>query len=201
MEEVRKDIRNKAALYVIETVFNAVENATGVKYFYQNAGLAKQNVDALLTKIRRFGKPNVIGDYAILSQFVPWVGYAATMGNNAVIGISQKVLDEITDTGLVGSYLGSVLREIPNPYNFNKRNATGDNFDTLLPAGLAFVVPTGQTTSAIQTFTQGGLTSFTGNDVTNGNVLTRFDLAVAAGVVKGREYEVGVIHDSSLDNL
>jgi len=201
MEEVRKDIRNKAALYVIETVFNAVESATGVKYFYQNAGLAKQNVDALLTKIRRFGKPNVIGDYAILSQFVPWVGYVGSVSSKDVIGISQKVLDEIADTGLVGSYLGSVLREIPNPYNFNKMNADGDNFDTLLPTGLAFVVPAGQSTSAIQTFTQGGLTSFTGNDITNGNVLTRFDLAVAAGVVKGREYEIGIIHDTNLDTL
>ena len=201
MEEVRKDIRNKAALYVIETIFKAIENATGIKYFYENNTLAKQNVDALLTKIRRFGKPNVIGDYAILSQFIPWVGYVASVGSKDVIGISQKVLDEIADTGLVGSYLGSVLREIPNPYNFNKMNAAGDNFDTLLPAGLAFVVPAGQSTSAIQTFTQGGLTSFTGNDITNGNVLTRFDLAVAAGVVKGREYEIGVLHDTSLDTL
>lgn len=201
MEEVRKEIRNKAALYVIETVFNAIKNAKGIKYFYENNTLAKTNVDDLLKKIRRFGKPNVIGDYALLSQFIPWVGYVATVDAKDIIGVSQKVLDEIADTGFVGSYLGSVLKEMPNPYNFNKRNATGDNFDTLLPAGLAFVVPTGQTTSAIQTFTQGGLTSFTGNDVTNGTIVSRFDLAVAAGVVPGREYEIGVIHDTSLDDL
>ena len=69
MEEVRKDIRNKATLYVIETVFKAIENATGVKYFYENNTLAKTSVDALLTKIRRFGKPNVIGDCAVLSIY------------------------------------------------------------------------------------------------------------------------------------
>ena len=201
MEEVRKDIRNKAALYVIETVFNAIENATGIKYFYENSTLAKADVDALLAKIRRFGKPNVIADYAVLSQFIPWVGYFGTVSAKEIVGISQKVLDEIADTGLVGTYLGSVLREMPNPYNFNKRNATGDNFDTLLPAGLALVTPAGQSVSAIQTFTQGGLTSFTGNDVTNGTVVSRFDLAVAAGVAKGRETEVGIIHDSALDSL
>lgn len=201
MEEVRKDIRNKAALYVIETVYKAIENATGIRYFYENNTLAKTNVDALLAKIRRFGKPNVIADYAVLSQFIPWVGYVASVSSKDVIGISQKVLDEIADTGLVGTYLGSVLREMPNPYNFSKRNATGDNFDTLLPAGLALVVPAGQPVSAIQTFTQGGLTSFTGNDVTNGTVVSRFDLAVAAGVAKNREFEIGIIHDSGLDNL
>ena len=63
----------------------------------------------------------------------------------------------------------------------------------MLPTGLAFVTPSGQSTSAIQTFSQGGLTTFTGNDVTNGNVVSRFDLSVAAGVVKGRESEVAVI--------
>ena len=199
MEEVKKDIRNNAALYVIETVFKAIENASGIKYFYENSTLAKASVDSLLTKIRRFGKPNVIGDYAVLSQFTPWVGYWGTDGTTAITGISQKVLDEIADTGIVGSYLGAVLSEISNPYNFNKKNATGDNFDTLLPAGLAFVLPTGQSTSAIQTFTQGGLTTFSGNDVTNGNIVSRFDLAVAAGVVRDREFEVGIIHDSALD--
>jgi len=201
MEEVRKDMRNKAALYVIETVYKAVKNATGIKYFYENNTLAKSSVDDLLNKIRRFGKPNVIGDYAVLSQFIPWVGYVASVNSKDVIGISQRLLDEIADTGLVGVYMGAVLSEIPNPYNFNKKTADGTNFDTLLPAGLAFVVPTGQSTSAIQTFTQGGLTTFTGNDVTNGTIVSRFDLAVAAGVVPGREYEVGIIHDSSLDSL
>lgn len=201
MEEVKKDIRNNAALYVIETVFNAIENAPGIKYFYENSTLAKANVDALLTKIRRFGKPNVIGDYAVLAQFVPWAGYVGSISSKDVIGVSQKILDEIANTGLVGTYLGAVLSEIANPYNFNTKNAAGDNFGTLLPAGLAFVVPSGQSTSAIQTFTQGGLTTFTGNDVTNGNIVSRFDLSVAAGVVKGRETEVGIIHDSALDSL
>ena len=201
MEEVKKDIRNNATLYVIETVFKAIENATGIKYFYENSTLAKASVDPLLAKIRRFGKPNVIGDYAVLSQFIPWAGYVGAISAKDVIGISQKVLDEIANTGLVGTYLGSVLNEITNPYNFNTKNVAGDNFGTILPAGLAFVVPSGQPTSAIQTFTQGGLTTFTGNDVTNGNIVTRFDLSVAAGVVKNREYEVGILHDSSLDTL
>jgi hypothetical protein len=201
MEEVRKTIRNNAALYVIKTVFDKVENATGVKYFYEASGLAKTGVDALLTKIRRYGKPTVIGDYAVLAQFIPWVGYVGTIGTSDVIGVSQKILDEIADTGLVGSYMGSILSEIPNSYNYNKKNTIGDNYDTLLPAGLAFVVPAGQRTSAIQTFTQGGLTSMTGNDVTTGTVMTRFDLAVAADVAKGREDEIAIIHDSSLDNL
>ena len=201
-EEVRKTIRNKANAYVLETVFNAVKNYGGVKYFYENAGLAKSSVDALLTKIRRYGKPTVLGDYAVLSQFLPWIGYAGTIGANTITGVSQKLLDEIADTGIVGSYNGSVLKEIENGYDFNKIvTENGEkNYATLLPAGLAFVTPAGNTDgAAVQTFSIGGLTSFTGNSVATGDVLTRFDLSVAAGVADPSQ--IGVIHDSGLDNL
>lgn len=201
MEEVRKDIRNKASLYVIETVFKAVEAATGVKYFYEASTLAKSGVDGIFTKVRRYGKPNVNGDYAILAQFLPWIGYSGTVGSNTITGVSQKLLDEISDTGIVGSYNGAVLKEIENGYNFNKKTSDGLNYATLLPSGLAFVTPTAPVNgvSPIQTFSIGGLTSFSGNDVTTGSVLNRFDLSIACGVAATDA--IGIIHDSSLDTL
>jgi len=201
MNEVRQEIRNKAVLYILETVFKAIEAADGVKYFYENAGLAKASVDSLLTNIRRYGKPNVNGDYAILAQFLPWIGYAGTIGSNAITGVSQKLLDEIADTGLIGTYNGAVLSEIPNGYNFNKLTSDGKNYDTLLPAGLAFVTPTAPVggVAPIQTFSIGGLTSFSGNSVSSGEVFNRFDLSIAAGVAQTDA--VGIIHDSNLDSL
>lgn len=200
-EEVRKAIRNKAAMYVLQTVFTAVKNATGVKYFYENAGLAKTSVDALLTKIRRYGKPTVLGDYAVLAQFLPWIGYAGTIGANTITGVSQRLLDEIADTGIVGSYNGAILKEIENGYDFNAVDTTNNNYKTILPAGLAFVTPVAPTNgvSAVQTFSIGGLTSFTGNAVNTGEVMTRFDLSVAAGVADPSA--IGIIHDTNLDDL
>lgn len=199
--EVQKEIRNKATLYVIETVYKAIEQATGVKYFYEAAGLTKTDVDALLTKIRRYGKPNINGDYALLAQFLPWIGYAGTIGANTITGVSQKVLDEIANNGIVGSYNGAILSEIPNGYNFNKLNKDGDNYDTILPAGLAFVTPTAPVggVAPIQIFSIGGLTSFSGNSVSTGEVYTRYDLKIAAGV--SATDAIGVIHDTQLDTL
>ena len=199
--EVQKAMRNKATMYVIETVYKAIATAGGVKYFYEHAGLVKDDVDALLTKIRRYGKPNVMGDYAVLAQFLPWIGYAGTIGANAITGGSQKLLDEIADTGLVGTYNGAVLSEIPNAYDFNRVNATTNNYETILPAGLAFVAPTAPAdgVAAIQLFSIGGLTSLSGNDVTTGELMTRFDLSVAAGVAQTDA--IGIIHDTNLDTL
>ena len=76
----------------------------------------------------------------------------------------------------------------------------GKNFATYLPAGLAFVIPAGVDTP-IATWTRGGLTSSTGNNVKTGHVETRFDLEMAVDVAKGQEYKVGTIYDTNVGGL
>lgn len=197
-EQVRIDIRNKAARYVVLTIYGGVKNATGVKYFFEAAGLTKTGVDGVLANVRRFGKPTVAGDYALISQFNGFAGYQGVTPN--ITGISRTIMDEIHQTGLMGMYNGAILSEIPNPYDLSKLNADGDNFETMLPSGLGFVIPAGGT-SPIYTVTRGGLTSFSGNDVTTGTLMTRFDLEVGALIAPGREYEIAMIHDTNLDTL
>ena len=197
-EQVRIQIRNKAAKYVIETVYNAIKNATGVKYFFEGSGLTKSGVDKVIADVRRFGKPTIAGDYALISQFNGFAGYQGV--TPTVTGISEAVMNEIHETGLMGMYNGAILTEIPNPYDLTTLNEAGDNFETMLPAGLGFVIPAGGS-SPIYTVTRGGLTSFSGNDVTTGTLLSRFDMEVGALVVPSREYQIGVICDSDLSQM
>lgn len=197
-DQVRVQIRNKAAKYVVETIYAAIKNAKGVKYFFEGAGLTKAGVDGVLANVRRFGRPTISGDYALISQFNGFAGYQGV--TPTVNGISEAVMNEIHNTGLMGMYNGAVLSEIPNPYDLTKLNADGTNFETMLPAGLGFVTPTGGQ-SPIYTVTRGGLTSFSGNDVTTGQLISRFDLEVGALVAPGQEYRVGLLHDSKLDPL
>lgn len=197
---VKTDIANRAMLYVVKKIYDAIHNATGVKYDLTAAGLTKAGVDGVLTNVRRNGRPTVIGDYAILSQFTPWAGYKGTIDSTTITGISEKAMNDIAQNGHLAMYNGAILAEMPNPYNEYELNATGDNFETLLPAGLAFVVPTG-VKSPIATWTRGGLTSFTGNNVHTGKVETRFDLEVAADIAKGQEHRIGVIYDENIGGL
>lgn len=197
-EQVRVQIRNKAAKYVVETIYNAIKNATGVKYLAEDAGLTKTNVDKVIANVRRFGKPTVSGDYALISQFNNFAGYQGTTPN--VTGISEAIMNEIHSTGLMGMYNGAILSEIPNAYDLTTLNAEGDNFETILPAGLGFVIPAG-TASPIYTVTRGGLTSFSGNSVSTGEIITRYDLEVGALVAPGREYAIALLHDTNLDDL
>lgn len=198
--QVRIDIRNRAMAAIIEKVYKAIMNANGVKYTFEGAGLTKTGVDGVLSKVRKFGKPTVLGEYALLSQFTPWAGYVGNINTNTITGISEKAMNELAQNGLLALYNGNVLSEIPNPYDVTTLNAAGDNFKTLMPAGLGFVVPAGGK-SPIATWTRGGLTSMTGNNVKNGMIETRFDLCVGVDIAKGHEHEIGLIHDTNLDDL
>lgn len=200
MANVRTSIMNQAKLEIIKRVYNAVKNATGVKYVLEAATLTKPDVDAILTKVRRNGRPTVAGDYAVLSQFTPWAGYVGSINSNTITGVSERVMNELQANGALSMYNGAVLAEIENPYNLYELNADGTNYQTLLPAGLAFVIPTG-VKSPIATYTRGGLTSLTGTDVKTGKYLTRFDLEVGCDVAKTHEHEIGMIYDTTIGGL
>ena len=195
MEQVRVDIRNKASLYVVTTIYNAIKNATGIKYFSEADGITKNGLDAALTKVRRWGKPNILGDYSVVSQVNNLVPYNSG-GTTPVTGISDAALEVIRKSGLIDIYNGCAVVEIPNQYDVTSVTDDGSNFKTLLPEGLLYIVPQG-VNSPVHAWTRGGLTSFRGNDVTTGVVMTRFDLEVAADVAKGQEYKIGIISDTN----
>lgn len=195
MEQVRIDIRNKGAKYVLDTVYNAIKNATGVKYFSENAGLTKTNLDSVITGVRRWGKPTIVGDYALVSQINGFAGFNGT--TPVVTNVSEKVMNEIQATGLLGMYNGAIVSEMPNPYDVTTLNAAGTDFETMLDRGVGYVIPAG-VQSPIFTITRGGLTSCQGLDVTTGTEISRFDLEVGALVVPGQEYKVGIFADTNL---
>lgn len=200
LNRVKTDILNRAVAAIAERIYNAIKNATGVKYAAENAGLTKTAVDKVIADVRRHGKPTIVGDYALLAQFSNFAGYSSSASGAAITAMSQKLLDEIAARGILSTYNGAILSEMPNPYDLYAMNDAGDNFKTMLPAGLGFVIPTG-VNSPVATFSRGGLTSFTGNNVKTGKVETRFDIEVGVDVAKGREHQIGILMDTNLGSF
>lgn len=200
MALVRTDILNNAKAEIVKRVYNAIKAATGVKYWSEAANISKPAIDNVLINVRRNGRPTIIGDYATISQLTPYAGYVGSISSNTITGISERVMNEIQQNGVLSMYNGAVVAEMPNPYNYYKLKADGSNFETMLPAGLMFVIPTG-VNSPIATYSQGGLTSLTANDVKSGKIVTRFDLRVGCDVAKGQEHKIGVILDTNLSVL
>ncbi len=195
-DQVRVDIRNKAAYYVISQMYSAIKNATGVKYFEEVDGVTKVAVDNTLKDVRRFGRPNIMGDYSVVSQLNGFAGYSVNTPSGA--NVPEAALEEIRKTGLLNSYNGSAVIELPNQYDLTKKIADGSNFKTLLPEGLLFFAPQGAV-SPLQIFQRGGLTSATGLDPITGREMSRFDLEIGAGVAEGREHEIGLVSDTNFE--
>lgn len=201
---VKVDILNQAKAEIVKRVYAAIDAATGVKYQIEASTLTKAGVDGVINAVRRFGRPTIVGDYALLSQFTPWAGYVGSINSNTITGISEKAMNDIAAAGMPALYNGCILQEIENPYNMYDASGswsdgtnTNANFKTMLPAGLGFVIPTGAK-SPIMTWSKGGLTTLSGNDVHTGKLISRFDIEVACDVAKGHEYEIGVICDTTL---
>lgn len=204
LAQVRTDILNNAKKEIVTRVYNAIANATGVKYVFSASNLNKAGCDGVINAVRRNGRPTVIGDWAMLSQFTPWAGYVGSVSQKDIIGISDQIINEIAANGLLSTYNGAILAEMPNPYNEYDMSGswsdgvnTNPNFGTLFPANLAFVIPTG-VNSPIATYSKGGLTSLTGNDVKTGKILTRFDIEVGCDVAKGKEHMIGLLRDANI---
>lgn len=198
IQQVQVDMLNKAMYYVILQMYNAIKNATGVKYFAEAAGITKTSVDSVLKKVRRFGQPAILGDYSVASQLNGFAGFKQDTTDTKATNISQIVMEEIRKTGLISYYNGSFITELPNQYNLNTLNTAGDNFDVYLPEGLLFFVPQGAV-SPLQVFRRGGMTSMTGNDIITGTEMSRYDMEIGAGVAEGREHEIGLISDTNFD--
>lgn len=198
VQQIRTDIRNKAAKYVIEKIYQRIKEATGVKYSVEASGITKTALDNVIKNIRRFGKVSIIGDYSVISQVNDLAPF--TSANPKFTGLSDVAMDEIRKTGLLNFYNGCAVLEMPNAFDINHviDGDAGKNFATILPEGLLFVIPNG-VNSPVQTFTRGGLTSFTGGDIATGQILSRFDLEIAADIAKGREYKIGIIKDTNLN--
>lgn len=194
IEQVKVDIHNKAMHYVMTTLYNEIKNATGVKYFAEADGITKSALDDVLRKVRRNGKPGIVGDYSVVSQLNGFQGYA----DGAPNGYSDAALEEIRNTGLLGMYGGSAVMEVPNQYDRQQLNEAGDNYETQLPEGLLFVIPQGNNGRyPLQIVQRGDLMSATGFDVITGSELTRFDLEIGAGVTSPDA--IGLLSDTNFD--
>ncbi|MDJ1631435.1 hypothetical protein QNN00_17965 [Bacillus velezensis] len=196
MEQVQTDMMNKAMYYVVNEMFNAIKNATGVKYFAETENITKSSVDDIITKIRRFGQPSIVGDFSVVSQLNDFAGFQAVAGDASSTKLPQSVMDEIRRTGLLNTYKGSSVVELPNSYNLTELNKAGDNFKTYLPEGLLHSSRQKVSSSSIP---KGGLTSMNGNDIITGTEITRFDMEIGAGVAKGQEHQIGLIRDTKYE--
>lgn len=185
-EQVITDMFNQMFYDVVFNMYNTVSQlaaAGGLTVFSEAAGINQAVVDDAIRLIRRWGNVTISGDYSVISQMQAFIGFDVVPAAPAgTVQYSEAVMEEIRRTGLLQSYRGANVVEIPNSYNLTRVNQTaglGGNtpfFETYMPDGLLFLTPSGVGASPLQVGVKGGVTSMAGSDVNLRLNVQRFDI-------------------------
>lgn len=204
-EQVITDMLNQMFYDVVVTMYNsisAIALAGGLTVFSEAAGINQAVVDDAIKLIRRWGSVSISGDYSVVSQMESFAGFNTT-GVPATLQFSEAVMEEIRKTGLLKTYRGANIVEIPNSYNLTRINATGGIgglapfYDTVLPEGLLFLNPKTSFSSPLQVATKGGVTSMAGQDINLKLNVQRFDMEFGSTVIPEYVPMLGLISDSN----
>jgi len=196
--QVQIDMNNKGIAYVLSVLKNSLKNNTKyVKNYAEYSGDAptKEIVENMMKRMRKMGKVAILGDYSVLSVIGDWNGYK-TVGDSTIPFYTAEQVDELYKAGLNGFYKGANLVELANPYNYTKPLADKSGFETYYADDELYFTAAGNN-SPLNIFRRGGVMTMSGTDVETGTIKTRFDVELGADVVKGREFEIGMIAKSA----
>lgn len=193
IEQIQTTMHNKGVAFVMDVLTKALKNnTTGVKFYaeYDNE-VTQTAIDSMVSKIRPMGKVSILSDITnamAISDFNGW----KSVGESVLPFYTPSQVEEIANQGYNGSYKGADNIVLPNAYNFSKPLADKTAFEKYYNSDNIFFVAQG-VESPLNIIRRGGLTSMTGTDVDTGSILQRFDMELGADVVKGREFQIGLL--------
>lgn len=192
-EQTITDMMNKVFYKVQFDLYNGIKNAK-IKNFSEAAGITKAVVDKALKISRRFGNTTISGDYSVVSQMEDFVGFKVDTAG--AVRFSEAVMEEIRQTGLLKTYRGTPVVEIPNSFNMTKLNEDGDFYDTYLPEGLLYFLISGAM-SPLKIGFKGGLQTMAGQDINLRADVMRFDLEMGTAFIDEYAPMAGLVSDSN----
>lgn len=200
-EQVQTDMMNQMFYYIFNELYTGIKNAGSIKNFAEATGISKATLDSALKKARYWSKSQqvtIAGDYSVVEQLNDFSGFAinATTGALTDVRYSQKVMDQIMETGLLSRYRKHPVVEIPNSYNLTQINTAGDFYETYMPEGLLFLLPQG-VISPLKIGLRGGIESMSATDINTRSEVMRFDMEFGTHLVKEQIPMMGLISDDT----
>lgn len=195
-EQVITDMMNKMFYKIQTALYTGVKSAT-IHNFSEAGGITKTAIDNALKIARRYGNVNIMGDYSVVSQMEDFAGFKSdTAGGATGVRFSEAVMEEIRQTGILKTYRGKTVVEIPNAFNKTKLNAAGTFYDTYLPEGLLYFLTTGEM-SPLQIGFKGGLQSMSGQDINLRKQVMRYDMEFGTAFIDEYADQAGIVSDST----
>jgi hypothetical protein len=193
-------INHYASAFVMTKVLDALKTAKFNKGSSFTTLPTQAQVDDMISYMYRLGDGvTIYADRDVITAISKWNGFipaAVTGGTVAVPFYTPEMVNSLAQTGVYGYYNGAKLVVRPNRFLIDQpvfdTNQKFTGFKTEFNTGDIIFIPTNSDgNSAIQIITDGEVTSFSQPDVDSGEMLYRFDTGIGAGIVPGREFEIG----------
>lgn len=194
-EQVITSLTNQVISSHMNALREGIQNATTLKNYA--SGITQTAVDEVRKKARRFGAVTIMGDIAAVEKLNDFTGFNINSATATEVRYPDAVMEEILRTGLISTYKGSTVIEIPNTYDQTKLNSDGTYYGLTLPTTDLWFVPQGQLTPLL-TVNRGGLTTMTATDINTRSEVTRWDLEFGNYVIPEYIPFIGYIYDESL---
>lgn len=192
-EQTITDMMNKVFYKVQHDLYSGIKGAK-IHNFTEDEGITDASVKDTLKKARRFGNVTIAGDYSVVSQLEDFAGFKVDTAG--AVRFSDAVMEEIRKTGLLKTYRGTPVVEIPNGFNLTKLNAAGDFYDTYLPEGLLYFLINGAL-SPLKIGFKGGLQTMAGQDINLRADVMRFDIEMGTAFIDEYAPAAGLISDTN----
>lgn len=131
--EANREMTYQKLLRVERVLVDSMSNY-GAPFYANSTGINKAALDDMLTYFNRIGPCTLLGDRAAVQQIASIVGWAPATATVGYAPVSDKMIDEYNDTGLIGTYIGNKVMVMPNGYRDNQ-------ITPILAADKLYVIP------------------------------------------------------------
>lgn len=173
----------------IESVLMAAAATWTTPFYGTGAGIVAATLDPMIQHWMRTGSCAVVGDIAAIQQLAPLTGFNAATTTQ----FSNDIINEVNQTGRIGTYKGANVVQFVNPYETN-------GIDTVMKQNALFIIPTAASVEdrPLKVVRKGNIINVENTDINDLTYEIRMDQMFGAGIAMGNYPEMSVYVDSSL---
>lgn len=188
LRDTANEFEIKTAQKLQKTLYAAYEGFASPIYASGN-GVIASAFDPLLSAMQRYGgRAAIVGDYEALQKLPNLTPISGRT--------SDKIIDEVNDNGLIGTYKGASVVKLDNPY------VGFEGYDTALDKGLIYIVPAASDDfKTLKVQFAGSVVPMQEQSIKDRSYTMRFDKHMGAGLVDAGRHALAVYKDETLSTL
>jgi hypothetical protein len=173
-------------LEYIQNVLRLAVSAWATPFYGSGTGIIKTILLPMLQHWMRTGSVALLGDIAIISKLAEQTGFTPAQ-------YSPNIIDEVMQTGIIGSFYGAKVISMVNPYHH-------DNLTPVLDINRMYLLPSAAVPDMrnLKVVMEGDTFSVESTSIDDMAYEVRLDQYFGAGLIYGKNPTLGVYVDNSI---